>query len=189
MDVTREHISHILKLREMLLFFKTSFNRVNAAVVCAILVSSLGLEPLSVLLSPSSWSSWLSQAFVHLLYSLLTPQVLSSAWSSRYWSPCHRLCTLCRDAQLILPVLTLLLSHRCHQQSGDWWLLCLQCWRCLCDLLRRLSWSFPECLKEGGWELKSLSDSNCSSEPVSYVSAEGDCTGNLACHRSVWWLG
>ena len=33
-------------------------------------------------------------------------------------SPCRRLWRLCRDAQLILPVLLpLLLSHRCHQQK------------------------------------------------------------------------
>ena len=70
---------------------------------------------------------------------------LSSAWSSRHWSPCRRLWRLCRDVKLILPVLLpLLLLHRCNQQSGDWWLFCLQCWQCLRDLLRRLSWSFQE---------------------------------------------
>ena len=37
MDVTRERISRILELREILLSFKTDFNLVNAAVVCAIL--------------------------------------------------------------------------------------------------------------------------------------------------------
>ena len=37
MDVTRERISRILELREMLLSFQTGFNLVNAAVVCAIL--------------------------------------------------------------------------------------------------------------------------------------------------------
>ena len=51
---------------------------------------------------------------------------------------------LCRDTQLIVPViLLLLLGHQCHQQSRDWWLFCLQCWQCHHDLLRRLSWSFP----------------------------------------------
>ena len=75
---------------------------------------------------------------------------LSSVWSSRHWSPWHRLWRLCRDAQLTLPVLlALMLSHRYHQQSGDWWLLCIQCWQCLHDLLGHLSWSFPEiCLTE-----------------------------------------
>ena len=37
MDVTRERISRILELREILLSFQTGFNLVNAAVVCAIL--------------------------------------------------------------------------------------------------------------------------------------------------------
>ena len=47
MDVTRECISHILKLREMLLLFQTGFSLLNAAVFCAILESISGLEPSS----------------------------------------------------------------------------------------------------------------------------------------------
>ena len=45
MDVTRERISRILELREMLLSFQTGFSLVNAVVVCVILVSISGLEP------------------------------------------------------------------------------------------------------------------------------------------------
>ena len=52
MDVTREHISHILELREILLSFQAGFNLVNAAVVCAILESISGLEPSSVITEP-----------------------------------------------------------------------------------------------------------------------------------------
>ena len=52
MDVTRERISHVLELREILLSFKTSFNLINAAVVCAILVSISGLESSSVITEP-----------------------------------------------------------------------------------------------------------------------------------------
>ena len=37
MDVTREHISRTLELREMLLSFQTGFKLVSANVVCAIL--------------------------------------------------------------------------------------------------------------------------------------------------------
>ena len=70
---------------------------------------------------------------------------LLSAWSSRHWSPGHRLWRLCQDAPLNLPLLLpLLLSHLCHQQSGGWRLFCLQYWQCLHDLLRRVPWSFPE---------------------------------------------
>ena len=39
MDVTRERISRILELREILLSFKTVFNLVNTAVVCGIVKS------------------------------------------------------------------------------------------------------------------------------------------------------
>ena len=52
MDVTRERISHILELREIFLSFRTGFNLVNAAVVCVILGSISGLEPLSVITEP-----------------------------------------------------------------------------------------------------------------------------------------
>ena len=49
----RERISRILDLREMLLFVKTGLNLVSAAVVCAILESISGLEPVSVINEPS----------------------------------------------------------------------------------------------------------------------------------------
>ena len=52
MDVTRERISRILELREILLSFQTGFNLVNAAVVCAILESISGLEPSSFITEP-----------------------------------------------------------------------------------------------------------------------------------------
>ena len=52
MDVTRERISHILELREILLSFQTGFSLVNAIVVCAILESISGLEPSSVMTEP-----------------------------------------------------------------------------------------------------------------------------------------
>ena len=47
MDVTRERISHILELREMLLSFQTGFNHVSADVASAVLESVSGLEPSS----------------------------------------------------------------------------------------------------------------------------------------------
>ena len=50
MGVTREGISRILELREILLSFQTGFNLVKAAVVCAIVIT--GLEPSSVLTEP-----------------------------------------------------------------------------------------------------------------------------------------
>ena len=52
MDVTRERISRILELREILLSFQTGYNLVNVAAVCAILESISGLEPSSVITEP-----------------------------------------------------------------------------------------------------------------------------------------
>ena len=43
-DMTRECISSILEVREMLLLFQTGFSLVNAAVICAILESISGFE-------------------------------------------------------------------------------------------------------------------------------------------------
>ena len=52
MDVTKERISRILELREILLSFQTGFSLVNAAVICAFLESISGLEPSSVITEP-----------------------------------------------------------------------------------------------------------------------------------------
>ena len=52
MDVTRERISHILELREILLSFQTGFSLVNAAVVCVTPESSSGLESSSGITEP-----------------------------------------------------------------------------------------------------------------------------------------
>ena len=52
MDVTRERISRILELGEILLSIQTGFSLVNAAVVCAILESISGLEASSVITEP-----------------------------------------------------------------------------------------------------------------------------------------
>ena len=52
MEVTREHISCILELKEILLSFQTGFSLVSAAVVCAILESISGFEPSSVIIEP-----------------------------------------------------------------------------------------------------------------------------------------
>ena len=52
MDVTRECVSCILELREILMSFQTGFSLVNAAVVCAIMESISGLEHSSVITEP-----------------------------------------------------------------------------------------------------------------------------------------
>ena len=52
-DVTRECISRVLELREVLQSFQTGFSLVNAGVVRAILESISGLEPSSVITEPS----------------------------------------------------------------------------------------------------------------------------------------
>ena len=52
MDVTRERISRILELKEILLSSQTGFNLVNTAVVCVNVDSIPRLEPSSVITEP-----------------------------------------------------------------------------------------------------------------------------------------
>ena len=114
MDVTRERISRIFELREILLSIQAGFSLVNAAVVCAILESISWLEPSSDKTEPSCLKLEDCLKLLSFYFELLAiPLVLFvMSLSYRLWSPCRRLWRLCRDAQLILPVLLpLLLSH------------------------------------------------------------------------------
>ena len=77
MNVTREHISRILELREILLSFQTGFNLINAAVARAILESILGLEPSSVVTEPRYLKLVTVSSFCPFtLISVLMPLVL-----------------------------------------------------------------------------------------------------------------
>ena len=77
MDVTRERISRILGLREILLSFQTGFSLVNAAVVFAILESISGLEPSLVITQPRYLKLVTVSSFCPFaLISVLTPLVL-----------------------------------------------------------------------------------------------------------------
>ena len=75
MDVTRECISRILELKEMLLSFQTGFNFVNAAVVCAILESISGLETSSDTTEPRYLKVVTDSCCPFTLISLLMPLV------------------------------------------------------------------------------------------------------------------
>ena len=90
---TRERISRILKLREILLSFPTGFNLVDAAVVCAILKSISGLEPSSVITDTRQ------------CYPRLGPQVHGTA--SEFFSRGRGL--LAHILLLLLPLLILFL--------------------------------------------------------------------------------
>ena len=52
MDATKERISRILELKEMLLSFQTDFNLVSTTVVYAVKESMSGVEPSSVITDP-----------------------------------------------------------------------------------------------------------------------------------------
>ena len=76
-DLTREYISHVLELTEMLLSFRTGSHLVNDAVVCAILESISGLEPSSDTTEPRHLKLVIVTSFsLFTLISLLMPLVL-----------------------------------------------------------------------------------------------------------------
>ena len=75
MDVTKERISPILELREILLSFQTGFNLVSAAVVCAIVESISVLESSSVISKKYNISTNLIQVTENL-YTKATSAVL-----------------------------------------------------------------------------------------------------------------
>ena len=76
MNVTRERISRILELREILLSIQTGFSLVNA-VACAILESISGLEPSSVITEPRYLKLvTVSSFYPFTLISVLMPLVL-----------------------------------------------------------------------------------------------------------------
>ena len=77
MDVTREHINRILELTELLLSFQIGLNLVNAAVVCVLLESTSGLEPLVVIIEPRYLKFVIVSSFCQFtLISVLMPLVL-----------------------------------------------------------------------------------------------------------------
>ena len=120
--MTRECISRILELKAILLSFQTDFNLVRASVVCAILESISGLEPSAVITE----LRYLKLVTV----SRFCPFTLISVGATGV--VCHQLGLLGTNVHAVgcgsfvgtlnmLPVLLLLLlSRRCHQQSGDW---------------------------------------------------------------------
>ena len=107
MDVIRERISRILELREILMSFQTGFNLVSAAVVCAILDSISGLEPSSVITEPRYLTLVTVSSFCPftLICVDATGVVISLVFSALISMPWAVEALLCRDAQLILPVL------------------------------------------------------------------------------------
>ena len=77
--MTRERISRILELREILLSFQTGFSLVNAAVVCyhKLLESISGLEPSLVITEPRHLKLvTVSSLCPFTLISVLMPLVL-----------------------------------------------------------------------------------------------------------------
>ena len=93
MGVTKERISRLLELGEILLSIQTGFSLVNAAVVRAVLESISGLEPSSVIAEPrylklvtiSSSCPFPDVVFPPLPLSVLSSSPLSLCLAQWFW--------------------------------------------------------------------------------------------------------
>ena len=104
-EITRERISLIFELREIWLSFQMVFILAGAAVVCAILDSTSGLDPWSVTTAP------------RYLKLLTSSNVVSHQFGF--------LCTIFHakgpgdpPGRLVPPLI--LPGHQCHQQNVRW---------------------------------------------------------------------
>ena len=114
--MTRERVSQIMELKEMLLSFQTGFDLVNAAVVRAILESNSGLEPSSVITEPRylklvTVSSFCPFTLIFVLMPLVL-FVISLVFSALHSTPQAVEALSRRPAHFS--------SSSSHPQSGDW---------------------------------------------------------------------
>ena len=123
MEMTRERISFTFDPRDMLLSLQMGFSFVRAAVACAILERTSGLEPSSETTAPRYLKLVTVPNFCHFTFiSLWMPLALffislvfSALISILY------LCRFCRDflLELLAPAIPQL-EHLCHRQTADW---------------------------------------------------------------------
>ena len=178
--LTRERISRILELREILLSFQTGFNLVHAAVVCAILESISVLEPSLALTEHRYFKLVTVLSFCPFaLISLLMPLVLfvislvflalksmpqavealsrrSTNFVSSSSSPAKRSMSWAKRGLVI--VLPLILTVPSWSSRASDMILSR-------NMLERVGESRHPCRTP-----------NCWSEPVSYAAIKEDCT-------------
>ena len=123
-EITRERISPIFELREICLSLQMVFSLASAAVVCAVLDSTSGLEPWSVTTAPrylkllnlSNFSPLILMS-VLITFALL---VISLVFYS-HWFPCQRLQrSYSGDPPGRLAPPPFLPGRQCHQQNLSW---------------------------------------------------------------------
>ena len=127
MDVTKEHISHILELTEMLLLFQTDFNLINAAVICAILESILGLKPSSGF----NWAQVLESFDCLKLLPIYFDLLVDATGVGLLSTDLHAVEVLLRCSTNFARFSSSPAKPGCHQWNRDWWLFCLKSWQCL----------------------------------------------------------
>ena len=121
MEITRERIGFTFDPRDMLLPFQMGFSFVRAAVACAILERTAGLEPSSETTAPRYLKLVAVPNFCPFTFiSLWMPLalfVISLVFSAL--SPSYTLCRFCRDFLLELLAHALpQLEHLCLRQTA-----------------------------------------------------------------------
>ena len=125
-ETDRMHMSLIFELRATYLSFPKVLGLASASVLCAILDSTLGLEP--------AWSATTAKGptspnrppltqmsilmtSVLLVVSLVFSGVISKGWIGLFHGNSPK--------RLVPPLF--LPSHQCYWQNVSWWLFCLRC--------------------------------------------------------------
>ena len=155
MDVTREHISRIFELREILLSFQTDF---NLCQWCCCLCYPGEYLRLGTLIS-FYWAQVLEACDCLKLLSIYFDFCVDATAVV-----CHQLGLLDADLRAVgVEALSRCSSNFASSSSSPpkpsmsvtkrrlVIVLPLR-WQCLRDLLRRLSWSFQKYVEESGWE-------------------------------------
>ena len=177
--MTKERISFTFDPRDMLLSLQMGFSFVRAAVACAILERTSGLEPSSETTAPRYLKLVTVPNFCPFTFISLW-HCLSSVWSSLHWSPSYTLCRFCRDflLELLAPALPQL-EHLCHRQTEIGNISATYANLPIMFFQGIRHDPFEKNVEEGGWQKTSLPYSDCCSEPFSNAAIHLDCTYSL----------
>ena len=181
--MTREHISFTFDPRDMLLSLKMGFSFVRAAVACAILERTSGLEPSSETTAPrylklvtvpnfcpfTFISLWMPLALfvISLVFSALISILYLVQVLSRLSTRASRSCSS---------------SPRATMSSANRRLLNISAAYANLPIMFFQGIRhdpFEKNVEEGGWQKTSLPYSDCCSEPFSYAAIHLDCTCSL----------
>ena len=175
----RERISFTFDPRDMLLSLQMGFSFVRAAVACAILGRTSGLEPSSETTAP------------RYLKLVTVPNFCPFTFTSLWMPLALFVISLVFSALISILYLVQVLSRLSTKASSS---CSSSASASMSSANRRLviflppMLTFPSCsrnVEDGGWQKTSLPYSDCCSEPFSYAAIHLDCSCSLV--RAAQW--